>query len=108
MVYFQTNSSCSTQESDEGGHTTNNWLQTPGRLASYISFRQTSHAILVVPSANNVASTANLSSAENREGSDSDNNSMDYGSQGIQITVPKQLNFDSSDSEQTKKKKNQK
>ena len=85
---------------------TKNWLHTPGQMASYISFRQTSHAILVVPSANNAVRAPNVVSAESRDNSDSDNNSMDYGSEGIQITVPKRLNFDSSGSEQMTKIKN--
>ena len=87
---------------------TKNWLQTPGRLASYISFRQTSHAILVVPSANNaaVAHAPNVVCSDTRDNSDSDNNSYDYGSEGIQITVPKRLNFDITGHEQMEKIRN--
>ena len=72
------------------------WLQTPGRLASYISFRQTSHSVLVVPS------SVNLTLTDSVEHSDSDNNSVDCGSEMLDVLAFKPLNIDNPTTEPKK------
>ena len=95
-VYFQTSESFvkdTDLEDTVEKHTDGRWLQTPGRLASYISFRQTSHSVLAVPS------TVNITVSDSREHSDSDNNSMDCGSEVADALSVKPLNLDNHSTE---------